>query len=489
MYKFTEIERKEPDKRPVEERIEDFKEIYKSFTNSELIQSASRCGSCGIPMCQTWNDITKDGGCPLGNSIPDFLYLAANGRLREAYEVSAATNNFPEFCGKLCPQSSLCESKTACVIGQSNHGSVTIGAVESYLTDYAFEQTDWIKPILIEEHLEKKQSVGIIGAGPAGLAAGEQLRKQGYEIHIYDRYDRVGGLLIYGIPNFKLESDIVERRTKYLKDSGIKFHLNVNIGKDISFEDLRKKHDAIFIATGVYKSKELSIDSKFKNVVHALDYLTASNKKGLGDTVEDFESGKLNAKGKNVVVIGGGDTAMDAVRSAVRQKAKSVKCLYRRDKENMPGSPAEVENAEQEGVDFIWQSAPLVFKGKETVERVECVKMQMSKPDEDGRRIPVEIANSKFSVDADMIIQALGFDPENLPKLFNEVDLPVTDWGTIRVDSSNMMTNLKGVFAGGDIVRGASLVVWGIRDGREAAKSINSYLEKKNDSLNIKKAS
>jgi glutamate synthase (NADPH/NADH) small chain len=414
--------------------------------------------------------------CPLSNNIPDWLKLTAEGRLKEAYELSQSTNNMPEVCGRICPQDRLCEGN--CVIEQSGHGTVTIGSIEKFITDTAWEN-GWVKPIELKN--EKNQSVGIIGAGPAGLAAAEELRKQGYKITIYDRYDRAGGLLIYGIPNFKLEKFVVERRTKLLEEGGIEFIQNFEVGKDASLDQLRKKHDAILIATGVYKAREIDLPGNdLNNIFPAMDFLTASNKKGLGDKVELFDRGTLNAEGKDVVVIGGGDTAMDCVRTSIRQKAKSVKCLYRRDKENMPGSAREVANAEEEGVDFVWLSSPKEFKGTNKIEKLIVNKIKLGEPDESGRRKP-EIQNgSDFEVKADMVIKALGFDPEDLPTLFDCNDLQVSKWGTVKIDFDTMETNLKGVFAAGDIVRGASLVVWAIKDGRDVAKSIKDYLENKN---------
>ena len=328
--------------------------------------------------------------------------------------------------------------------------------------------------------MEKRQSVGIIGAGPAGLACAEQLRKQGYQVTIYDRYDRAGGLLIYGIPNFKLEKFVVERRTDLLKKGGIKFIQNFEVGKDATLNELKEKHDAILIATGVYKSREIEIPgSDLENIFPAMEFLTASNRKGLGDKVKQFDNGKLNAEGKDVIVIGGGDTAMDCVRTSVRQNAKSVKCLYRRDRENMPGSAREVSNAEEEGVEFVWLSSPKKFEGTTKIENVLVDKMKLGDPDESGRRKPIIESNSEFNLKADIIIKALGFDPEDLPNLFKDKNLKVSRWGTIKVDFDTMETNLPGIFAAGDIIRGASLVVWAIRDGREAAISIKNYLEKK----------
>ena len=478
MLKFTDLDQQYPDKRSADERKADFGEVYENFIKSNAKEQSSRCSQCGVPYCTVH--------CPLHNHIPDWLKLAAEDRIEEAYSISSSTNNMPEICGRICPQDRLCEGN--CVIEQSGHGSVTIGSVEKYITDKAFEE-GWIKPLSIDPKIEKDLSVGIIGAGPAGLAAAEELRKKGYKVHVYDRHDRAGGLLIYGIPNFKLEKDIVERRMSYLENSGINFHLNINIGQDITFQDLRNKHDAVLIATGVYKARELPIEEKYENVFPALDYLIASNRKGLGDDVQLFDDGTLNAKDKDVVVIGGGDTAMDCVRTAIRQEARSVKCLYRRDKENMPGSAREVNNAEEEGVEFIWKSLPKDFIGNGKAQEISCVKMSLSDPDEDGRQVPLEVEGSDFTVKSDMVIAALGFSPEELPVLFNEQDLPVTKWGTVRVGFDTMMTSLDGVFAAGDIVRGASLVVWGIRDGREVANSIHDYIQMKEISSEKKVAS
>ena len=467
MLKFTNIGQQNPSKREALTRRDDFNEIYSEYIHEKAAEQSSRCSQCGVPFCQIH--------CPLSNNIPDWLKLTAEGRLEEAYELAQSTNNMPEVCGRICPQDKLCEGN--CVIEQSGHGTVTIGSVEKYITENAWNK-GWIKPIKVKN--EKKQSVGIIGAGPAGLACAEQLRKQGYQVTIYDRYDRSGGLLIYGIPNFKLEKYVVERRTKLLEESGIKFVQNFEAGKDSSLDQLREKHDAILIASGVYKPREIEISgSNLENIFPAMDFLTASNRKGLGDKVELFDKGILNSKKKDVVVIGGGDTAMDCVRTSVRQNAKSVKCLYRRDRENMPGSAREIANAEEEGVEFIWLSSPKEFLGTNKIERLIVNKIKLGDPDESGRKKPEIQKDSEFNLKADMVIKALGFDPENLPKLFRSEDLQVTKWGTLKTDFDTMETNLQGVFAAGDIIRGASLVVWAIRDGREASISIERYLKKK----------
>ena len=467
MLKFVEIGQQTPPKRDVIKRKSDFNEIYDEFIADKAKEQASRCSQCGVPFCQVH--------CPLSNNIPDWLKLTAEGRVKEAYELSQSTNNMPEVCGRICPQDRLCEGN--CVIEQSGHGTVTIGSMEKYITDTAWEQ-GWVKPIKVES--EKSQSVGIIGAGPAGLAAAEQLRKEGYKITVYDRYDRPGGLLIYGIPNFKLEKFVVERRTNLLKEGGIQFVQNFEVGKDSTLDQLRKKHDALLIATGVYKAREIDLPGNdLNNIFPAMEFLTASNRKGLGDKVDLFDKGILDAEGKDVVVIGGGDTAMDCVRTSIRQNAKSVKCLYRRDKENMPGSAREVANAEEEGVEFVWLSSPKAFKGLSKIEKVIVDQIQLGEPDDSGRRKPEIKIGSEFEIKADMVIKALGFDPENLPILFDSPELLVSKWGTIKTDFDTMETNLKGVFAAGDIVRGASLVVWAIKDGREAATSIKKYLESK----------
>ncbi len=472
MLKFTSITKENPIKRRIQERKKDFHEIYSEFINQKAKEQSSRCSQCGVPFCQVH--------CPLHNNIPDWLKLTAEGRLQEAYEISQSTNNMPEVCGRICPQDKLCEGN--CVIEQSGHGTVTIGSVEKYISDLAWEK-GWIKPLKVKKEL--KESIGIIGAGPAGLACAEELRKFGYQITIYDRYDRSGGLLIYGIPNFKLEKFVVQRRTKLLKESGIKFIQNFEVGKDKTLDELKDKHDAILIATGVYKAREIDIPgANLKNIFPAMEFLTASNRKGLGDKVENFDNGTLNAEKKEVVVIGGGDTAMDCVRTAVRQKAKSVKCLYRRDKDNMPGSAREVFNAEEEGVEFVWLTSPKKFIGKEKVESIEVNKIKLGEPDSSGRRKPIIQEDSQLKISADLVIKSLGFDPENIPKLFNSKELAVSRWGTIKIDLKSMQTNIPGVFAAGDIVRGASLVVWAIRDGRDVAIQIQKYILEKNKKTN-----
>ena len=465
MLQFTHLPQRTPTKRTPEARRQDFAEIYAEFHPPEAASQASRCSQCGVPFCSVH--------CPLNNNIPDWLKLTAEGRLAEAYEISAATNNFPEICGRICPQDRLCEGN--CVI-EKDFDSVTIGAVERFVTDHAFEQ-GWIRPLAPVR--ERPQSVGIVGAGPGGLAAAEQLRALGYQVHVYDRYDRVGGLLIYGIPGFKLEKEIVLRRWKLLEAGGIVFHLGADVGGTLPFAELRARHDAALIATGVYQARDIGgLGSALPGIVAALDYLTASNRHGLGDDGQGANGPALNAAGRDVVVVGGGDTAMDCVRTAVRQGASSVKCLYRRDRANMPGSMREVKNAEEEGVEFVWLSAPEAFleEGGQ-VAAVRAGRMRLAMPDASGRQSVEAIEGSHFTVPAQLVIKALGFDPEDLPCAFGEPALAVNQWGTLKVNPRSFMTSLPGVFGAGDIVRGASLVVWAIRDGRDAAAQMHRFMQ------------
>ena len=465
MLKFVTVAKDMPEKRAADIRSHDFHEIYREFAAQKAAEQASRCSQCGVPYCQSH--------CPLHNNIPDWLRLTAEGRLQEAYELSQATNTFPEICGRICPQDRLCEGN--CVIEQSGHGTVTIGAIEKYLTDTAWDM-GWVKPI--HPHAERAESVGIIGAGPGGLAAAEALRRAGVQVTVYDRHDRAGGLMTYGIPGFKLEKDVVMSRVAQLDQGGVQFVLNCNVGEDLSFDAIRGQHDAVLIATGVYKSRDIGgPGSGATGIVRALDYLTASNRKSFGDDVPEFDSGELNAMGKRVVVIGGGDTAMDCVRTAIRQGAVSVKCLYRRDRANMPGSQREVANAEEEGVEFVWLAAPKGFAGGAEVEGVIAERMRLGAADATGRQSPELIEGSEYVEPAELVIKALGFEPEELPRLWGTDGLEVTRWGTIKADFRSHATSLPDVYAVDDIVRGASLVVWAIRDGREAAASILTWLQ------------
>ena len=459
MLKFVTVARDMPQKRAPETRNGDFDEIYAEFAAAKAAEQASRCSQCGVPYCQTH--------CPLHNNIPDWLRMTAMGRLEEAYQLSQATNTFPEICGRICPQDRLCEGN--CVIEQSGHGTVTIGSVEKFITDTAWEK-GWVAQI--KPLSERGESVGIIGAGPAGLAAADVLRRAGVQVTVYDRHDRAGGLLTYGIPSFKLEKDVVMRRVDQLERAGVKFVLNCNIGEDLTFQALRGQHDAVLVATGVYKTRDLGgPGSGATGIVRAIDYLIASNKVGFGDEVAEYDNGTLNANGKKVVVIGGGDTAMDCVRTAIRQGATSVKCLYRRNRANMPGSQREVANAEEEGVDFVWLTNPKGFTG-DPVSGVIVQKMRLGEPDVSGRQSPEPIEGADYNEPADLVVMALGFEPENLPEAWAEPELPVTRWGTVEAEFNTGATGLADLYAAGDIVRGASLVVWAIKDGRDSAVAI-----------------
>ncbi len=470
MLQFVRLDQRMPDKRDPAERRRDFGEITRAFAPEAAAEQASRCEQCGIPFCQIH--------CPVANNIPDWLMLMANGRMEEAYAASSATNTFPEICGRICPQDRLCEG--SCVLEQSRHGAVTIGAAEKHITEHAFAQ-GWVKAPY--PTCDRPQSVGIVGSGPAGLAAAEMLRRHGYRVTVYDRHDRIGGLLIYGIPGFKLDKAVVARRVRLLEEAGIELRPGVAVGTDLAFADLRARHDAVLIATGVYRARELDVPGANRPGVHAaLDYLIAANRRDLGDSAPGLADGRLDAAGKDVVVIGGGDTAMDCVRTAIRQGARSVNCLYRRDRANMPGSQREVGHAEEEGVQFVWMAAPDSVLGEGPAGRatgVRAQRMRLGAPDRSGRQTPVAIENSGFTLPAELVIKALGFDPEDIPALFGEPGLAVSRWGTLTVDARSQMTAVDGVFAAGDIVRGASLVVWAIRDGREAAAGIHRYIQAK----------
>jgi len=471
LLKFISRDRQTPDKRGVAERRGDFAEIYQDFLPQGATEQAARCSQCGIPYCQVH--------CPLGNNIPDWLMLTANGRLEEAYGLASATNTFPEICGRICPQDRLCEGN--CVI-EKDFDAVTIGAVESHIVETAFAE-GWVKPP--KPSVEREQSVGIIGGGPAGLAAADRLRRLGYRVAVYDRHDRIGGLLIYGIPNFKLEKHVVTRRISLLEEGGVDFHTDFEVGRSESFEALRARHDALLIATGVYDARPMTIPgSGLGNIVPALDYLIASNRKGLGDPVPAFDQGGLDARAKHVVVIGGGDTGMDCVRTAVRQGAEQVTCLYRRDRDNMPGSQREVGHAIEEGVHFEWLAAPEAFLGSDVVGSVRALRMRLGAPDAEGRQSVKPVPDSTFTLPCDLAILALGFDAQNLSVVFEESALKLTRHTTLKIAGQSMMTSLDGVFAAGDIVRGASLVVWAIKDGRDAADSIDTYLRVKSANQN-----
>ena len=456
LLRFAVTPRATPHKRAAGERARDFGEVYDAFSPPEAGTQSSRCSQCGVPFCQS--------KCPLGNDIPDWLRLAAEGRWREAYELSEATSTLPEVCGRICPQDRLCEG--ACVVEQAGFGTVTIGAVEAHLSDLAWAE-GWVAPLAPARELG--WSVGIVGAGPAGLSAADRLRAEGHAVTIYDRHDRAGGLLTYGIPGFKLDKVVVERRVRRLAEGGVEFRLGCDVGRDLAWAELRARHDAVLVATGVYAHRRLAAPGG-PAVTPALDFLIASNRAGFGDGPPPPE---LDAAGKRVVVLGGGDTAMDCVRTAVRQGAAAVTCVYRRDRANMPGSAREVANAEEEGVLFDWLAAPAaVDAGAVIVQR-----MRLGAPDAGGRRLPEPVAGSHERLEADLVIGALGFDAEDLPAAWDEPDLAVTPHGAIRIPARSFATTVEGVFAAGDIVRGASLVVWAVKDGMDAAADIARWLQ------------
>ena len=464
LLRFTSLDQVPPPKRAATTRARDFGEITAPWPAPDAAAQSSRCSQCGVPFCQS--------ACPLGNHIPDWLQLTAEGRMEEAYALAASTSSMPEICGRICPQDRLCEGD--CTIEQSGHGSVTIGAIEKHIGDTAWDM-GWVAPLVPIANREHR-SVGIVGAGPAGLTAAEYLRGMGYAVHVYDRHDRPGGLLIYGIPGFKLEKHVVQRRTDRLAAGGIVFHMDTHVGRDVSFAELRRRHDALLLAPGVYEAKALEFEATLPGIVPSLDFLIAATRVGLGEAVPAFASGALNAAGRDVVVLGGGDTAMDCVRTAVRQGAASVTCLYRRDRANMPGSAREVGHAEEEGVRFEWLAAPAAFEGEGAVTGVIARRMRLGAPDATGRRASSAIPGSEFRVAASLVIAALGFDAEDVREAYDAPDLSVNRWGTIRVEHPTLTTSIPGVFAAGDIVRGASLVVWAVKDGRDAGRAMHKWL-------------
>lgn len=455
------VEPRRLSKQAAGERVGGFGEITIKPDVTGAQAQAGRCTDCGVPFCQN--------ACPLQNNIPDWLALTSEGAAREAWDVAAATSTMPEICGRICPQDRLCEG--ACTLEQSGWDGVTIGSVEAYLGDQAFAN-GWVKPI--RPLHERAQSVGIVGAGPAGMAAADRLREAGYQVTIYDRHDRPGGLLVYGIPGFKLSKDVVRRRTDRLAEGGVAFVLNCNVGIDITLDDLRSRHDAVLLAAGVYRARGLSVPGRGPGATAAaLDYLIAQNRRDLGDAVDPALP---HAAGKSVVVIGGGDTAMDCVRTAVRQGATSVTCLYRRDRENMPGSAREVQNAEEEGVRFEWLAAPKALMSKgEAVTAVRAQRMALTDAAPGQRRDIAPVPGSDFDAPADLVIEALGFEPEPFAEQL-DAGLALTKWNTLQVARGGFATSLAGVFAAGDAVRGASLVVWAVRDGQDAAAEIDRHL-------------
>jgi glutamate synthase (NADPH/NADH) small chain len=445
------------------ERTGDFLEIYLEYAAEEAAMlEAQRCLECKEPSCEI--------ACPLGNRIRDWLRLAAEGKFMEAAAVSRATNNMPEICGRVCPQDRLCEE--GCILVQKQQ-PVAIGAIERFINEYAYRVEGLPRPA---RPARTGFRVAIVGSGPAGLACADELAKMGHHVTVFEAWPAPGGLLVYGIPGFKLEKHVVERRIRYLERLGVRFVCNTRIGEERSIHDLfREGFQAVFLATGSQKAKNPRVEGDhLRGVVEALPFLIRNN------TEPKFLSPGFpkrdDLRGRRVVVLGGGDTAMDCLRTAVRMGAATVTCVYRRDEENMPGSRREVKIAKEEGVQFLWLTAPVRFLGNDEgkVRAIECVRMALGEPDKDGRRRPVEVPGSNFVVEADLVIMAFGFDATPVTGE-DAAKLRTSRWGTYEVDRMKM-TSWPGVFAGGDIVRGADLVVTAIKDGREAARGIDEYV-------------
>ncbi len=462
-FQFLEVERFDPAKKSAEERKISFVEIYGEYNQVQASNQAHRCLDCGNPYCE-WK-------CPVHNFIPDWLKLVNEGNIIEAAELCHSTNSLPEVCGRVCPQDRLCEG--ACTLNDG-FGAVTIGSTEKYITEKAFEM-GWKPDMSNRTWTDKK--VAIIGAGPAGIACADVLTRSGVHSHVYDKNEEIGGLLTFGIPEFKLEKSVIKRRRKILEEMGVEFNLGKEIGKDLPFKKLYDDYDAVFLAMGTYTSLEGGFQGeKLPGVYKAIDYLISSTKKllKLQTKKEEF----INLKGKNVIVLGGGDTAMDCNRTAIRQGAKSVKCLYRRDEENMPGSKREVQNAKEEGVQFEFNIQPIDINGADDVQGVKIVKTQLGEPDQNGRRVPIPIPGSEAVYEADAVIIAFGFraSPSNW---FNDFEINTHKNGLVIAEEHQefqFQTSNKKIFSGGDMVRGSDLVVTAIWEGREAAKSIIKYV-------------
>ncbi|MCW8954099.1 MAG: glutamate synthase subunit beta [Sulfurimonas sp.] len=461
MREYLTIDRVEAKKRLVVERTKDFDEIYEVFDSNEAATQAERCIQCGDPFC-----LNK---CPLHNYVPQWLKAVSEKDLEFAFKLSNEPSPFPEVMGRVCPHDRLCEGD--CTLNDG-HGAITIGSVETHITEAGFKAG--YKPDFPGITTDKK--VAIIGSGPAGLSAATYLLRSGIAVTMYERSDRAGGLLTYGIPNFKLDKKIVERRVKLLQEAGLELVLNCEVGKDIAFEDIANSHDAMFIGVGATKAKSASLaGEKASNVYAAMDYLTAIQRKNFKTAYDK----KFDFKDKNVVVIGGGDTAMDCLRTAKREGARSVTCLYRRDAHNMPGSQKEYKNAMEEGVDFTFFVSPkeIILNDEGKAVGVEVIKTNLGAKDESGRQKMEEVKGSEFRVNADVVIMSLGFNPE-VPSFLHENGIETNKWGEIIINEETHETTTAGIYAGGDCYRGADLVVTAAFDGREAARSISKSLLK-----------
>ena len=462
-FQFLDVGRYDPSKKDPEERKIEFVEIYGEYNQVQASNQAHRCLDCGNPYCE-WK-------CPVHNYIPDWLKLVNEGNILEAADLCHSTNSLPEVCGRVCPQDRLCEG--ACTLNDG-FGAVTIGSIEKYITEKAFEM-GW-KPDLSHRKWKNKK-VAIVGSGPAGIACADILTRSGIKSHVYDKNEEIGGLLTFGIPEFKLEKSVVRRRRKVLEEMGIDFHLGVEIGKDIPFQEIYDANDAVFLAMGTYTSLEGGFSGeKLPGVYKAIDYLISNTKKLLN--MDTGKSEYIDFKDKKVVVLGGGDTAMDCNRTAIRQGAKSVTCLYRRDEKNMPGSRREVKNAKEEGVIFNFNIQPIDILGNKKVEGIKTVQTMLGEPDHNGRRIPIPVPDSEKIYDADVVIVAFGFRASPA-EWFDDFDIKTKKNGLVVAEENQefkFQTTNKKVFSGGDMVRGSDLVVTAIWEGREAGKSIIKYV-------------
>ena len=461
MLAFTKVARQNPPKRAADVRGGDFHEIYADFIDAKASDQASRCSQCGVPFCQTH--------CPLHNNIPDWLRMTAEGRLEEAYELSAATNSMPEVCGRICPQDRLCEG--ACTL-EDGFGAVSIGNIEKYITDEAVKQ-GW-RPDMSNVVATGKR-VAVIGAGPAGLGCADVLARNGVQAVVYDRYSEIGGLLTFGIPPFKLEKEVVKTRRGLLEGMGVEFRLNVEIGRDIPFEQLLNEYDAVFLGMGAYTEMKGGFPGEdLPGVTQALPFLISNVNRVMG--LETDASQFIDVRGQRVVVLGGGDTAMDCNRTGVRQQATRVTCVYRRDEANMPGSKREVANAKEEGVRFLFNRQPVEIVGNGKVEGVKMVETRLGKPDAKGRRQPEVVAGSEEVIPADRVLIAFGFRPSPAAWI-TEHGVELHQDGRINTsEQRKFQTSNSKIFAGGDMVRGSDLVVTAVFEGRQAAEGILDYL-------------
>ncbi len=463
-FQFVQFKRRDPKKKSVKTRTKEYREIYAPFDANTTTEQADRCLECGNPYCE-WR-------CPVHNYIPNWLKLVAEGNIIAAAELCHRTNSLPEICGRVCPQDRLCEG--ACTLNDG-FGAVTIGSIEKYITDTAFKQ-GW-RPDLSQVQDTGKR-VAVIGAGPAGLGCADVLARNGIKAVVYDRYPEIGGLLTFGIPEFKLEKEVVKLRREILEGMGVEFKLNTEIGKDMPFQQLLDEYDAIFLGMGTYEYMKAGIPGEdLPGVYAALDFLI-SNINHCHHYEKD-PADYINMQGQKVVVLGGGDTAMDCNRTSIRQKAASVTCAYRRDEANMPGSKREVTNAKEEGVEFLWNRQPIEIIGEGKVEGIKVISTQLGEADERGRRRPEPVAGSEEIIPADRIIIAFGFRPSPA-KWFADFKIDIDDRGRVVADQHQEyahQTSQPKVFAGGDMVRGSDLVVTAIYEGRQAAEGILNYLK------------